>query len=321
MNQNEITKKTNIIPFMDKHGKILHEISLPENVIPIISKRTAVSDKGIYYKGAGTIYTCHFANEIDENAKMICKTGIIYEQYKVTYLNLCGKYGIFDFPHQPMFTDREGGCGPKEKNLLNMQKRFAYSAISEIVDVLDTGIPDHNIYAYKLKDARGSLSDTCNLIEYFLNNNFCTAWDKNLWSDIYCFQYVRDVGDWYISDSIAAKLGTIYALLHSLYETDLYLYLELQRLLLGEMNIEKHFLIYYSARVVVKFCPKEWEETHIDLNKVTSKLFKELLSMIVGAKACCHLENEDKWSWTRMKLLDKLNSYEKQIQISLINCL
>ncbi|MCR4697179.1 MAG: hypothetical protein K5654_07680 [Lachnospiraceae bacterium] len=318
MNPNEITKKTDTIPFMDKTGKVLSEISLPEKVIPIISKRTAVSDNGTYYKGAGTIYTCHFANEAEDGAKVLSKTGILYEQYKVSYLNLCGKYGIFDFPHQPMFTDREGGCGPKEKNLLKMQDCFEYSAISEIVNVLDTGIPDHNIYVYRLKDERGSLTDTCGLIEYVLKNDFCTAWDKNLWADIYCYQFVRDVGDWYISNSIASKLGTIYALLHSLYETDLYQYLELQRLLVGEINIEKHFLIYYSAKVVQRFCPKEWEETKIGLDKVTSKLFRELLTLMVSAKACCHLENEEQWSWTKDKQLEKLNTYEKRMQKTLL---
>ena len=309
----ELNRKTDIVPFMDKKGNIIHEIKLPCKVLPILSKRTAVSDDGLYFKGAGSIYNCHFTNDLDDGVKLLTKTGIIYEETKVSYLNLCGKFGIFDFPHQPMFSDKEGGCGPKEKNLLRMQMLFERSAISEITEVLDIGIPDHNIYVYRLKDEKGSLIDTCELIEYALTNNFCTAWDKNLWADIYNCRNVRDVGDWFISFSISEKLGTVYALLHSLYETDIYQYLELLRLLIGEMSSEKHFLIYYSAKVVQRFCPKEWEEKGVDLENVSPKLFSDLLALMIKGKACCHLENEEKWGWTREKQLQKIVDYQSKI--------
>lgn len=314
MSHIELVRKTDTVPFMDKNGKVLQEIKLPERVLPILSKRTAVSESGTYYKGAGSIYTCHFTNELKDGETLLSKTGILYEENKVCYLKLCGKFGIFDFPHQPMFSDLEGGCGPKEKNLPIMQEKFEYSAISEITDIIPTGIEGHNIYAYRLKETRGSLRDTCELLQYALANNFCTAWDKNLWADIYCYRFVRDVGDWYSSESLPGKLATVYALLHSLYEADIYQYLELQSLLLGEMNTEKHLLIYYSAKVVESLCPDEWKNAEIDLVAVTPELFGKLLSLMIQAKACCHLENEEKWSWTREKQLSKKAEYETKMK-------
>ncbi len=109
-----MTQKTDTIPFIDINGSVLSEIKLPEMIMPIISKRTGLSDSGSYYKGAGTIYICHFTNERNEREKLLAKTGIIYEENKVCYLNLVGKYGIFNFRHQPVFSDLEGGYGKKE---------------------------------------------------------------------------------------------------------------------------------------------------------------------------------------------------------------
>lgn len=81
--------------------------------MPVISKRVGISESDTYYKGAGTIYICHFSNEIESGVKLLARTGIIYEQNKVCYSKLCGKYGIFQFQHQPMFSDLEGRCGLK----------------------------------------------------------------------------------------------------------------------------------------------------------------------------------------------------------------
>ena len=65
MNSSELTRTTDSIPFMEKTGEVIKEIKLPEKVMPILSKRTAIGTSGTYYKGAGTIYTCHFSNAIE----------------------------------------------------------------------------------------------------------------------------------------------------------------------------------------------------------------------------------------------------------------
>lgn len=101
----------------------------------------------------------------------------------------------------------------KEHRLLENQNTFERSAIEEIVSVIPTGIPEHNIYAYRLKSVKGNIDDTACLIEYVLMNDFNTAWDKNLWGDIYAYGYIRDVADWFVSDKLNHKIGTIYAFL------------------------------------------------------------------------------------------------------------
>ena len=71
-----------------------------------------------------------------------------------------------------------------------------------------------------------------------------------------------------------------HALLHSLYETVLYQYLGLLHLLTG-----------------------------IDLERIIPELFGQLLYLMLQSKACCHLENEQKWNWTRINLLEKKREY------------
>ena len=43
-----------------------------------------------------------------------------------------------------------------EKNLTAMQERFGLSVIQEIVDVLETPLENHKIYAFRLKELQGS---------------------------------------------------------------------------------------------------------------------------------------------------------------------
>lgn len=123
--------------------------------MPIPARRGGFSENGVYYKGCGIVYRNHLSDQsvkrMSGNEHIIGKTGIVYEQYLACYPNLVRRFGIFTFPHQPIFTDCEGGCGKKEQKLIENQKLFEYSAIEEIVDVIPIGIPEHNIYVYRLK--------------------------------------------------------------------------------------------------------------------------------------------------------------------------
>ncbi len=127
------------------------------------------------------------------------------------YKNLVGKFGIFTFPHQPIFSDFEGACGKKEKRIVDNVKQFELNSIEEIVDIIPTGIDDTNIYCYKLKSVKGSISDMIKLIEYVLVDDWNTAWDKNLWCDLDGYGFVRDVADWYKSDRFSHKIGTVFS--------------------------------------------------------------------------------------------------------------
>lgn len=317
----QLTQMVDVVPVYDIQGNKLQEIKLPEKIMPLFSKRGGFSESGLYYKGAGTIYQGHFVNKGDKELNLIKKTNIVYEKYQVYYPKLLGKFGIFMFPHQIMFSDLEGGCGKKEKNLLVMQKKFELSAIKEITDVIPTGIENHDIYAYRLKSVKAELSDVIKLIEYILSEDFNTAWDKNLWNDIYCFQYVRDVGDWFVSDKLYHKLGTIYALLHSLYNNDIYQYAMLLKSALGVYNCERNFILYYSALIVNKYCPGLFCEVNQDVKKVTPELFAELLKLLFMGNACCHLENEEEWIWVRDYYNTRISKYVKSFERRLINTL
>lgn len=319
MRPEELTKRTNIVPVMGTNGDIITEINLPEKIMPVVSKRVGVSESGIYYKGAGTIYVCHFSNEPKAEEKIISETGILYEQYKVCNTKLCGKYGIFDMQYQPVFSDLVGGCGPKEQNFVRMQRIFEKSAVKEIVSVYPTGFKGQNIYAYRLKKLSGSIDNTVELIEYILSNDYCTAWDKNLWADIVSYGFIRDVGDWYMSKELGCKLGTLYALLNSLYEKDIYTYIELLKRTLGVYNTDRHSVLIFAALIVDKYRHELYESKNIDCENITPKTYGLLLTEMFKGKACCHLENDEKWGWVRNKYLEKVASYEKKTKKLIIN--
>lgn len=314
MNYQLMTPKTDIVPVYSITGKKEHEIILPEKIMPVSSKRGGFSNRDMYYKGAGIVYQCHFTNQCGPEVHLVNQTNILYEKYQVCYPNLAGRFGIFLFPHQPVFSDLEGGCGKKETRLLENQKLFERTAIEEIANVISTGLEDHNIFVYRMKKRTGEPLDVVNLIEYFLCENYNTAWDKNLWADIYCYSYVRDVADWFVSDKLCHKLGTVYALLHSIYDSDVYLYSMILRYILGIYNSERLFILYFSALIVNKYCPGLFHEWKQDLTEATPELNRELLGLLFSGKACCHLENDGEWNWVREYYYARMDRYVKAFE-------
>lgn len=305
-------KQINVIPIFDVGGRQIDAVRLPEKITPLPAKRTGISDRGVFYKGAGIVYQKHLANECGKGLSILAPSKILYEKYFVCYPNLRGKFGIFTFSHQPTFSDYEGACGQKETKLPEMNQRFALSAIEEIVDVIDTGLKKTNIYAYTLKNVRSGPMDTVNLIEYVLAHDYNTAWDKNLWSDIYCYQYVRDLADWFISDRFCHKLGTVYALLNSVYVQDVYLYAQLLKQILGITNGEKNKVLYYSACIVKKFCRTE---IPLDFGPFRIELYGALLQQLFQGKACCHLEADAPWQWVRDYYINRIDQYVRSAQL------
>lgn len=275
----------------------IDEVILPERITPVPRRRCGVSDGHTYYKGAGIIYQGHYANEPDASMIRLSENPIAYQRYSVVYPRLYQKYGIFTFCHQPVFSDFEGGCGPKEENLPAMQEKFALSAMQEIVDVLETPFPDHKIYVYRLKELRGSYLDTLNLIEYILSENFNSAWDKNIWADIMCFGYVRDLADWFVSDESAHKLGTIYALLSSMMKADKCLYEDIVHETVGLEQLGDIYLPYVATAIVERFVPGCLNG--LSAEAPSSEVMGKLWEMLYRGKACCHLEKEEEWAHIR----------------------
>ena len=148
-----------------------------------------------------------------------------------------------------------------------------------------------------MKDVKGNIEDTECLIAYVLMNDFNTAWDKNLWGDIYAYGYVKDIADWFISDKLNHKIGTMYALLNSLYRADLTLYAQLLLKCFGEYSFEKYKILYYSALLVERYCEELVQKEGISLTKLDEETYERLLLLLFSGKACCHLENENKYNW------------------------
>lgn len=299
----EDIRGTDIVPIYNIAGEKIDEVKLPERIMPIPARRGGYSPSGIYYKGSGIVYRNHLSNQARGGAqneeRIVGKTNLVYEQYMACYPHLVRRFGIFTFPHQPVFTDCEGGCGKKEQKIVENQKIFFRSAIEEIVDVIPVSIPEHYIYAYRLKEIKGGIEDTMLLLEYVLTNHFNTAWDKNLWEDIYAYGYVRDVADWFISDKLHHKIGTVFALLNSLYRADLSLYARILLKCLGEYSFERYKILYYSALMVERYCPALLEEEQLNVEPWNAEVYERLLTLLFSGKACCHLEDDEKYAWVR----------------------
>ena len=298
---------TDTIPVIDAAGAKIAEIRLKEKIRPVPRRRCGISEQNLYYKGAGILYTGHFVNQHDETVKLVSEQDVLYEKYHVVYPALYRRFGIFTFPHQPIFSDCEGGCGKKEANLLTMQKNFQFSAIEEITDVLDTPLEHHSIYVYRMKTLSGGYHDTVRLIEYLLQENFNTPWDKNVWDDIVCFGYVRDLADWFISDLFSHKLGTVYGLLNTLIKKDKYLYEFLVHNLTGLEQLGDHHIIYLAALIVKRFSPNTVPD--LDLSHPCEETYTALWNALYDGRACCHLENEAAWSFVRQELKKKIPSH------------
>lgn len=304
MNKDLIYFKTNLIPIFNSKGQKLDEVVLPQVVTPVPRRRCCISNNNTFYKGAGIIYTGHFVNNYNSPLQLLDKTEALYEKYHVIYPSLFQKYGIFTFQHQPVFSDYEGGCGKKEKRLLEMQRVFMYSAIEEIINVIPVPLEDHAIYVYKLKQNKGNYLDTINLIEYILCENYNTAWDKNLWDDISNFGYVRDLADWFVSEEFKHKLGTLYALLNTLLKKDKYTYEAVVHSLTGLEQLNDHHIIFIAATIVKKFSPQC--VPNIDLNNLCQSTYFDLWNYLYDGNACCHLEKETEWSYTRDIFKEKI---------------
>jgi len=281
---------TKTVPLCSAEGEQFDEVALPEAVRPCFQRRGAFSDSGLYYKGAGILYSGHLADRLLPGMLQTGESPCPYQKYRVIYPALYGRYGIFAFRHQPVFRDLEGGCGPKERNLLWMQKRFLFSAIDGEIDVLPTPLEDHHIYVYRLKEPEGSYRDTLRLLEYVLTEGFNCPWDKNVWADICAYGYVRDLADWFLSKEDRHRLGTAYAFLNSVFAADRYLYSYLAKELTGWEQLEPAYLPFAAASVVRRSCPDFLPDYDPDDLSVDS--YGRLLHLLYDGVACCHLEDE-----------------------------
>lgn len=298
---------TDTIPIYNNHGIQIDEVKLPQKIIPTPRRRCPCSKEHVFFKGGGIIYRGNYTNITDDKMIIVSQNASEYQKYYIVHPKVFHKFGIFTFPHQPVFSDCEGGCGKKEKNILTMQEKFEYSAIKEIIDVIDVPIPEHNIYAYRLKTVQGSYKDTLRFIEYILSENYNSAWDKNIWDDIMGYGYLRDLADWFESKELRHKLGTIYGLLNSLLKADKYTYEEIVKETTGLEQFGEVYLPYIAARIVDKYSPGC--TSHLDLSEFTLELYGRLWEIIYSGRACCHLEDDASWNHIRGNFISRIPSH------------
>ena len=125
------------IPVYDTKGSIADTIQFPEN-IEYISGRTSVGDSGIYYKGAGATYVGHCVLDKNCGLSVIQPSDVFYYGWVVENPVWVGKFGVFNAPLQPYFSDLVGACGPKEESII---KKSTGCPVSNVDVVGYTDIP------------------------------------------------------------------------------------------------------------------------------------------------------------------------------------
>lgn len=222
---------TKLINIYDIYGCITDTVELPEEV-EWVEARVSVGSSGIYYKGAGTLYTHHYS--LSEPQCTI--TGIYTLPGGIRVINafLRGKYGIFSFPYTPVFTEFVGGCGLREEDIVVNSQAFDRSDV-QVLNKIDVTIANHAIYAVNYLSARRKFQDdpvSSNLLDlmyYMLESDWNCPWNKNSISDVTPNGTITDVADLFRSNDFVHKTGTVYSFVSSLYRNNFVGYQELKK--------------------------------------------------------------------------------------------
>ena len=219
----------------DNNGNVVNSIEL-NDTIEYVDGRVCKGNKS-YYKGVGIPYKYHHVQpeEMSEEYNLIEKSDVFYIGNCVSKKVFSGKTGIFQEKYQSHFTDWIGACGIKELNILENlydEGRFEMSAIEvfgyETIDkdnqqyYLSVDYPDGRINYVNDPNA----VELRNLLDYMIQNDWNFPWDKDSITDINSKSRVTDVADLFRSDELKHKIGSVYSVLYSLYETDKNLYLD-----------------------------------------------------------------------------------------------
>lgn len=221
------------ISVYDKNGDVVDCISV-NDTIEYVDGRVSKGEK-YYYKGLGVPYVQHHIQPEDMTGgyDLIDVCDVFYIGNVVSKKVFSGKTGIFQEKYQTHFTDWIGACGVKELNIfenLYDEGGFEMSAI----DVLERGTIDEDEQQYYLKVdyPHGRINYVVDsspvklrtLLDYMIQGDWNFPWDKNSISDITFESMVTDVGDIFKSEELSNKIGSIYSVLHSLYQSNINLY-------------------------------------------------------------------------------------------------
>jgi len=219
----------------NKNGDVVNCINI-NDMIEYVDGRVSKGDK-YYYKGLGVPYEQHHIQPEDmtDEYDLIDVCDVFYIGNIVSKKVFSGKTGIFQEKHQTHFTDWIGSCGVKELNILENlydEGSFEMSAI-EVFGWEEIDATNQQYYL-KVDYPHGRvnyINDSSpiklrTLLDYMIRSDWNFPWDKNSISDITFESKVTDVGDIFKSKELSYKIGSIYSVLHSLYQSNINLYLD-----------------------------------------------------------------------------------------------
>jgi len=217
------------IPVYNKKGEQVNSITLSESV-EYVDGRVCKGEK-YYYKGVGIPYTTHHIppEDMTDQYDYMDVCSVFYIGNIVSKKCYRNKFGIFQEKYQTHFTDWIGACGVKELNILENlydENGFEMNAI----EVFGYETIDESEQQYYLKvnypDGRNNYLSNPNpdglrdLINYMIQNDWNFPWDKNSLTDIAHNCKVTDVADIFRSNEIGHKIGSVYSVLYSLYNSN-----------------------------------------------------------------------------------------------------
>ena len=205
----------NDVKVYNVEGLLVDTLELKED-ISWISGRVSKGDSGVYYKGVGQPYTCHYEFQ-NANVELFQPFGC-----KTYNSNWSGLSGIFIKKFNPNFKDFIGACGPKERKIIEQSKAFCRSGV-EVIDYVEWDCENlQSYYILNYTDNRrsfvncGEVSSLLELLDYMLNEHWNISFDKHSLSDISETGLVFDVADLFISEEPKHKLGTVFSFVHGL---------------------------------------------------------------------------------------------------------
>jgi hypothetical protein len=199
---------------IDKGLKVVVEVELPERVY-WVSGRSGVGESGLWYKGIGTVYSCHFTKERKNDCVVIGRG--VYDGYVVQYRPWVSRFGIFQERMQWYFSEWIGGAGKREEKIIRNADEFSFSAVrvADVIQVMD----GHNVYVLEMKGGKRVCEDVgkiMRLLDAMLGSGWNFPWDKGAVRDINEEGLVTDVADLFRSDDVRHKFGTVYSVLYSM---------------------------------------------------------------------------------------------------------
>lgn len=210
------------VSVFDSNGVVINMIFIDDD-IEYVDGRVSKGSK-YYYKGLGTKYQHHFVTDLVDSRQYsnVVKSDVFYMGYEVTKIDFAGKFGIFQVPYQPFFTDFIGSCGAKELSIIENSFFFERSSV-EVEKPVKYDDVNHQYYFkvfYHCGRRKylnyGDPVQLTALISYMLATHWNFTWDKDTITDISYDGRVSDVADIFYSKELKAKFGTVYSVLYSL---------------------------------------------------------------------------------------------------------